>query len=449
MKIRVGSSISGNKIKSQRPNNYNYSKRVNDRIDNILPIVNERHNEAHKTDGSVVYLFNKARKGRVCSCQKHEYVKNVGESLNRQVFSTESDTHLANNVESSTVDEIPSHKNTTVFRVRGFGNNSKSNTSNNENDAFTDIINNDLSSVRGDIDDEREEFHNEDPLNDIMDMAEFDEDDDGIYQNEVTSSLHGGERTLCGICLGSGFVNSYSLYGGLRTILDASHTVPFELNNSAVESNDLPNSFELFNSEDSSVIWHYNLPTYYSEILAILPRNNNKPAYGLDLQAREFGSVDWFPLTKQFLLDKRGTNKTISIRAVKRSDNVFEKVKFTHIEIYFRFTDNIILNMVNLNKSLDYNEYDIFQTVNIEVPGYVTGIERESVLLDTKFNRAWHVIEVEPRETANNQNFGYNVSMRLIQQDEAKYLLNLIRGQQIEISYPRSQERRQGDYIQK
>lgn len=445
MKITSGRNIPRRGAGAVFPTNTGISHVAQQRIDNLVSAQNRKHAEALKTDGTQGFLFVKQRNGRPCTCQLKETVSSPF-TLNSPM--TPTNTGLDDDATVGTTDNPGL---ASAFRVRdysGLFSNSLTGPKPPTGSTLQEIHERRMAN-RSDFEQaEMIPVEGDADVDDILSMADnFEDPDDAARQKQPSlARLYGGEKTPCGICFGSGFVGGYQLHAGTRIVLDASQSYPTELVDCEVSRTTAPYSFVIERSGTKFVQWTVPLPTYFHSVLGVAVRNNVAPAVGFIIEAHT-GNGTWMPLTPQYLNALNGTPTTLTVRVRPVTSDApgTSQFTFTHVELMVQIASPLMINMPTFASTLDYEQFDVLQTLSgVEFPASIPLLDREAVLVDKKYNQAWSVVEVESRRTGKNQTFNNVVSLRLIQQYETKFLFNLVQGKVVELVYPNTLEKIQG-----
>lgn len=443
MKITNGRSIARSAGATPTfPTNTGISPIAQQRIDTLVSAANRKHAEALKTDGTQGFLFLKQRAGRPCTCQL------VQTTADQMTLSTPQISASTSSTDSGSVSSSPMARS---FRVRdydGLFSNSLTGPKPPTGSTLQEIHQRRMAQRDDFTQAEMIPVEADQSIDDILAMADdFQDEDSAALQKQPTlARLYGGEKSPCAICFGSGFVGGYSLHAGQRLILDASDTVPATLLDCEIDRTTAPHSFLIERSGVKAVEWTVPVPTYFHSVLGIAVRNNIDPAVGFIIEAHT-GNGNWNALTPAYLTALNGTATTLTIRVRPVTSDApgTSQFRFTHVELLYQIASPLVVNLPTFERTLDYEQFDVLQTLSgVEFPASIPMLDREAVLVDTKYNQAWNVVSVESRRTASNQTFNNVVSLRLIQQYETKYLLNLARGKVVELVYPNKLETVQG-----
>lgn len=424
------------------PTNTGISPVAQQRIDTLVSAANRKHAEALKTDGTQGFLFLKQRVGLPCTCQL------VQTTADQMTLSTPTLKIADSSTDSGSADSSPMGR---AFRVRdydGLFSNSLTKAPPPTGSTLQEIHQRRMAE-RGDFtQSEMIPVEADQSIDEILSMADgFEDEDSAALQKQPSlARLYGGEKSPCAICFGSGFVGGYSLHAGQRLILDASGTAPVTLQDCEIDRTTAPHSFIIERSGTKAVEWTVVVPTYFHSVLGVAVRNNIDPAVGFIVEAHT-GNGNWNAVTPQYLASFNGTPTTLTLRVRPVTSDApgTGQFRFTHVELLYQIASPLIVNLPTFERTLDYEQFDVLQTLSgVEFPASIPMLDREAVLVDTKYNQAWNVVSVESKRTASNQTFNNVVSLRLIQQYETKFLLNLARGKVVELVYPNKLETVQG-----
>lgn len=437
-------NLSRTGVKVIYPSNQGISKIAQNRLDQVVGQANQRHRNALKVDGADLFIFTKNRTGNICTCQGINDKYPFPQVLNSSSPSIIKDSL---NTQVTNIDENGNDLGATIYSIRlnDSGNLDTASYKKQNKKAINtpfDIIHKQKVDKNNNDPEDITVWAEKDMLkDDIIKMSEsnVDPEDQARQIQSISSTLYGPDTNVCGICFGSGFINSYQLFGGVRYILESSDINAFNLYNCELDTTKFPNKFVLQLSNDPYVSWTIKLPTYFEECLSIQVRNNIEPAYNILLQVRVIGTSTWNTLTKSWINSKKGNPTEIEIRAIVKdySDNYGpQNVEFTHIELFIKTIKDLPIGQSpDMNLSLDMTYYDVQQTINMEIGAQIPNFDREAVIIENKNNRIWKVIEIKNAQTQKNQIFNHEVQIRLIHDNEPLSLLNLIKDKPLVLNY--------------
>ena len=377
-----------------KPSNNGMSVVAKNRLTQAVGMQNALTVEALKVDGVPLQIFTKRLSGQKCSCCVNNTVNNNGNNP-LSVSDSLNDFKVQDFVvEGEDYDDIPT------------------NTDNYDNilmaDNSTDKLTEDL----------------------ISELA----------IDDSNSLVFGGDKTPCGICYGSGYKNSYDLFNGQRIVLDYFDKPILE--GFTIERT-YPYSFISDYSSDSSIMWCVRLPTFFKKYIGIRVRNNVSYCKDYCMYV-SFDGLNFIQYEDSLVAERNGNETTMLIKIVPY--NLGQQPKpftITHLELFFQLADFPYGDFEPIQKSENWEFFEALQTTTLELAGNGCYIERESIISDSKNNLLWKVVAVTPHYTAERQIFKTVIELRMIQQSETLYCLNLINNPFIVLNY-RGLEQKQG-----
>ena len=375
------------------PENYGMAVFAKDRVENLVAAQNANHMEALKVQGSDLKIWIRNFSGQKCSC---------GCIQNQSITNPDKAQFM---------------------------------------DPFNDIK---VTKRNSDISDGNE------PAQSIEDVnSDFIEDDEDFLNSlkqeysigDETDLIYGGDKTPCGICLGTGYKNGYQMYNGDRIILDYWNQ---PISKGFMLEKTYPYSYVANFDSSNYIIWNFQAPTFFKDFLGIRVRDNIKYCKDYELQI----SFDGHYFTKysdDLIKARRGKETQIFLKVIPYENPLANATKFsiTHIEVYYQLGDYIKGDFAPIEDTENFEYFEALQTTNLELAGDIAGLTRESVILDPKNNNLWKVVSVTPHMTEARQIFKNELSLRRLQPSENLYLLNLLENPYI-ILNTRGLEQRQG-----
>lgn len=241
----------------------------------------------------------------------------------------------------------------------------------------------------------------------------------------LSAGIYGGDKAPCGICLGTGFTQGYSLHNGRRVLCDASGEVPYMLQGADLDQQQYPNRFNLPRN-GGWVQWQLELPTFTYKWLSLSVRNNLKPATSVIVEyASDPTNPVWVLLTLNALTSTDGTARTWLLRARRNPVLPFddEQAAFTHVELSYLLAEPPLGQAPQLSYNMDYTAAQAIIRTTFEVAASIVKIPRESLFYDSKYKQIWKVLTVTPKVTATGQVFAYDLEARMVQRQEALYVI--------------------------
>lgn len=353
------------------------------RIQQAVGMQNERHIEALKVDGVDLQVWTKNYSGQLCSCG----LAHNGEDSNNILDSTG-----VNSVQESL-------------------------------DPFTDMeVEEDWENWE-DKKDSNEWERNYSNYKDYKTQDEITEDLIERYaENSDTSLLYGGDKTPCGICYGTGYKEGYQLYNGKRYVLD--YFDKPEVFGFLAEQT-YPISFKSKYDSSSYIIWKFKAPTFFKKYLGLRVRNNVSICKNYTLEI-SFDGINYIKYEDSVVEARNRQQTDIYLKVIPYSLDSTEDFSITHIEVFYQLGDFIKGDFAPIAKTENFELFEALQTTSLELAGDVAYLDRESVIGEPKTGNVWKVTSLTPHMTSDRQIFKNELELRMIQNSENLYLLNLI-----------------------
>lgn len=382
-----------NKARRVKPNNAGFNKIAQKAVDTMSTVMAERSNNSIPVDGWPVYVHRWRNGGTVCTCKS----KNKEESDPLAV-----DLHIQDglNAELQSFDNLaaPAMKMRVQLRGDGVGDNPRIN----RNDLQSSPVNTNTLDVLFDtsVDDFPEE-----PLNISTSLASFATMDD----------------KPCGICAGTGFIDTYQWISGARFVLIPSNAT-FDAN-TAINTSTRPHSFDITGC--NSIYWTVQIPAYFLNLEVWRTRDNMDlvPEIQLTIDITGTGNGPWLPITVNVLdsLQGIGGKVTIQARAIKSTSE--DITMFTHVEIYLKTTELPFCQFPQLDRDINGSTLEALLNVNFELEPRVGAIPRQSVIENPGQARLWFVTQTTSKQTAKGFVFNVSGQTQIVQPNFPMYAL--------------------------
>ena len=263
-------------------------------------------------------------------------------------------------------------------------------------------------------------------------------EDRSLVSQEVDLLHEGGERTICGICFGTGWISGYSLYGGQRIVLDASEFSDFSTQGVTVERT-YPASFVMSRNNSNNVTFTKEIPSYYTPVKIAL-YNNTKDITtdgSFDLEFKPTTISNFTSLNTTSLTERIGERNTLNIKVTPSTllGDAEEVIKFTHLEIILKFNIFPFGDMPDLNIPENFEYEDIVLTTNMNLSSKASNITNGCVINDMRYGLTWKVNNTNKKRTDEGQIINTEVDCRLVQRFEQLYNLTVFRRNTFERQY--------------
>jgi len=425
MVFRVPSGASRG-IVNQAPRNYGRATKymsVQKQVDATVSRANAQYTEALAVDGVAFQYWHRCTEGKYCTCQHPSAEsliqnENAGDSIS-----------LTDNNTSADANTLPDSNGSVIsFRVRG-------NRQRRESINTVDL-NNILGVTVGDNKDGPvTKEYNEDTDEDAALLKSAD-DDAFLRMGSDAGILFGGEKTQCGICFGTGYVNGYSLFLGKREIFDASGTYPYTMKKFYLNAKNAPYSFEAPVDNTAYVEWLYELPMYFVNCASFVARDNTKSIKNVSILFKIDGTNNAFaPLTLAFLNSRAGQKTVLRLRLGPTVNGLEGLFVFTHLEIVFQYNNWPYMQMAALGETTNFGVFNSLITTSLTLPPSLPASSKEDVVYDFKYNNLWKLTTVTDAQTSKLQVMGWNADARIIQDFEQLSLLRLTNARNFELAF--------------
>ena len=418
MAIRLSSRRLQGGIGVQAPRNYGRATRympVQDELDHTVARANNQYIEAISVDGFDINYWHRRYEGRVCTC--HDPVaaqnahKGIGETIDdsNDPAMSKLDDIIFNIRDARDLRETVPNKTRDVFDAKV----GELPTSEQQQDSIYEF--------NEETDEEMEEAANEEALQ---------------HMHPDAAVLFGAERTRCGICFRTGYVNGYTLHGGRRDILDASGGFNVSLHGFLMDRKIRPNAFISSNDKSAYVQFIYEVPTYFEGCKLVALRDNIVEARGFTVEARTVNTNDAFQIFNAAFVDSlKGTSRVLEIRVRPNRSTLDGTISFTHLEIVYQFAPWPKAQMPNVSESTNFAIFNSVISSSMILPPTIVEVSKEDVVWEGKYGNLWKITDYTDFMTSNRQVCGWETSIRIIQEYEQLALLRIIYNRSFALSF--------------
>jgi hypothetical protein len=225
----------------------------------------------------------------------------------------------------------------------------------------------------------------------------------------------------CGICAGTGFVDSYPWISGHRYVLRPHQA---DLGQFAqINTNTRPNSIDI--DGDNFVTWTITIPAYFEFLDAWRVRDNLEPAPEIALLADITGTGNgpWLPLCVNIFDPLRGTGGNVIIKAQTIGANANDVTMFTHVDLYLRTTELPRCAFPQLDRDISGDTLEALINTSLEVDPAIGTLTRQTIIENIGQARLWFVTQATNSQTANGYIFHIAGQVQLVQPAMAVYAL--------------------------
>lgn len=420
----------------QTPNNQGMARRVDNRLDGIVNSQAARFKTALAVDGSVAFIYNKRRGVISCTCRG---MRNLNGFITHElgISGHEVDADSVQFVKNSNMHTAISFEGEDIVKQVGGLNPSQL------DDYFSLRNETIVDKIEG-----NDDYFTEDNAPDILE-ALFDDSVAPVFSGDgdpmrdilaTTNLANGTEQALspsyiaCPICYGSGYVDSWTLFNGVRIVLDASNTFQIEIDNDvSIDSDAQPAVYSI--RERSAIQWNeVSLPSSWRHLMRIALFNKGEEVpksdyimYFIHPSAPGVKNVlnyQTLSLLNNGNLLSADNKVSILIESLKGPDY---PLIFTHGEMLFSLGKPVMMQVpeAEIPNDDEFADWNLNLTFEMEA-----GVElrENSYIVEGKYTRVWKVSSINRKESARGKSFGYSVSVRALHSFERQYALMNVLG---------------------
>lgn len=354
--INRGKNVSFNRFKTYE------GKRVQQRLDSVLPAVQSKVEQALAVDATRCVIYKKAKFGLVCSCNRVDNLPNDATGAMKSV-GRESDTHQRN------VEIVPANR--TMF---GGGR--------------TQAVS--LDEING----------GGKALIDAVDLMTDGDDFDQRWD--------GGNVVNCGICYRQGVQPGFAAVGYQYVVMTHNHVVEYKGYN--LDPSVAPLLFRQVR-KDGYVHFDVTVPKYFKTVKYSVRENDR--VYGADVRPMAYINGQQTELTMALLDQHRGQNIIIRVSNVET---------FTHcVMIFDQGVEPVLCNISEEANVLNYDQELTIGNITVVLPARVGMIEPEDLLILPDRNYVLKVMEAPKKRTSRQQAWEWVATTRPVQRKEIQF----------------------------
>jgi hypothetical protein len=376
------------------PNNTGFGTIAQKAVDTLSTVMAQRSNNSMALDGWPVYIHRWRNGGIVCTC------KTKAPSAEDPY-----DTNLR--VTEDLNSELPGHPPFTApamkMRVQLRGDGVEDNPKINRSDMQSMNVNKNTLDTLFDTDVDN---FPEEPLDIATSLASYATMDD----------------KPCGICAGTGFIDTYQWVSGLRFIL-IPETAEFD-QNTTVNTDTRPHSFDVEGA--NSVYWTIQVPAYFVglEIWRVRDNIDLAPELRLTVDLTGTGDGPWNPLTVNAFDSLMGVGGAVIVRAQATNAAIDDISMFTHVEIYLKTSELPFCQFPQLDRDINGSTLEALLNVSYELEPRIGGIPRQSIIESPGHARLWFVTQASNKQTAKGFVFNVSGTVQVVQPNMPMYSLS-------------------------
>lgn len=373
------------------PNNRYMPGRANVHLENYAISKAEHFETSLRVDSPRFYFWNKYQGSIPCSCTA------ANKSFNQDIEPGEPN-------KASFIETLPlkqsSNSKYSVYEDAT------------QPDRFAAQLNDD--GVRGRKKTLAEHLFNENDIGDkIEDISDPEEVVNTLTDFSDPFNLFSDRAIQCPICMGSGFIDGYNLYGGHRVVLETSNLYKFYSENADIDETANPTKITV--NPNGKLFWSLKLPKLWLNVLKIDVYN------GQEIINPDEYSFVWFSsnangvMTAKSLQTLNETGEVIRLLL-----NFPTKTTFTHAVIVFSYREPHKAQIPEVAQGWEQEFLDWNVNVTMELPPTID-IREGSYITESKYGKVWKVYALTPRFTEGGTVFGLTADVRALQPMEKKF----------------------------
>jgi hypothetical protein len=251
---------------------------------------------------------------------------------------------------------------------------------------------------------------NEDPFQD----ADIPFSIEGKIASPASGPALKGDAIKCPVCVGAGYVDSWSPHGGYRHVMAFLDDDVYSTNGN-LKINTRPNILTLEPGE--YLEFTVGLPAYTVALLECRLYDYRDRLEGLTV---ETGPGVYLPASEAEVLDKVG-DETVSVKFRYVAES---KVSITHFEMIGLLSDLTCTQFPTITIPYEREFVEFNTTASVEV-GASVPVKPGEIVCDYKHKRTWRVTTSAPKLTAEGRTLFNTVELRLVHSLEVYAALNV------------------------
>jgi hypothetical protein len=230
------------------------------------------------------------------------------------------------------------------------------------------------------------------------------------------------DEKQCGICAGTGFIDSYIWTSGHRYILRPEHA---NLGAYAeINTNTRPHTIDI--RGNNSVTWTIKIPAYFEYLDVWRVRDNVEiaPELALTVDITGTGDGPWLPLSVGVFEPLKGTGGDVIIMAsaFDATDNN-TMTMFSHVDLYLRTTQLPGCQFPQLDRDINGSTLEALINTNMEVDPIIGTLSRRTIIENIGQARLWFVTQASNKQTARGFIFNISGQVQIVQPTMSVYAL--------------------------
>lgn len=251
------------------------------------------------------------------------------------------------------------------------------------------------------------------PLDTVFDINVSDSPEVNFDDLPMYGAFPSIDTKMCGICGGTGYVDSYKWASGKRYTLlpaDADLGAFAEINTTT-----RPHSVDIRGT--NSVTWLVNIPAYFECLDVwrvrdlIAPETNVR----LTIDITGTGNGPWLAMSTSVLNPLQGTGGPVIIKATAVGASDDDVTMFTHVDLYLRTSCRPRAQFPQLERDLSPSSLESMINTQFEIDPAVGMLTRQTLIECIGQARLWFVTQISNKQTARGYIFNVTGQVQVIQ----------------------------------
>lgn len=392
------------------PSNEDFNAIAQKAVDTLATVTARKTTNALKVDGWPVIVHRYRQGGHVCTCKLADAAGKDGKNPREPVDLYDTDLNITDRETDISPDGRSKPSLSMRFNLRG----NESGTIGNR----TQQSNNDQSAVNV-----RKILHSDMPLKDPP-VVTTDVDFDRSIENFPLENLdtftaialfNSMDDKPCGVCAGTGFVDSYQWVSGQKFTLLPANVIFSNPENGEVNTATRPHSIDLFG--EGACTWALKIPAYFEQLDVWRVRDNIERASDITLSVDITGTGvgPWLPLSHTVFDPLKTTGGKVIVKATPRNASSDDITMFTHIDLFLRTNELPYCQFPQLDRDINGSTLEALLNVNFEIDPAVGLLTRQSVIEAVGMSRLWFITSITEKRTAKGYIFNITGNVQVVQ----------------------------------
>lgn len=231
------------------------------------------------------------------------------------------------------------------------------------------------------------------------------------------------DEKACGLCGGSGFIDTYRWASGMRLLLLPRHA---DLGSHAtINTSTRPYSIDI--RGPNYVRWTVRIPAYFEQLDVWRVRDNveNEGQVRLTVDLTGTGNGPWQKLSTSIFDTLKGTGGKVMIQATAWQADNDDITMFTHGELFLLLTRRPRAQFPQLDRDLSASSVESLINTQFEIDPAVGAMSRQTLIEAIGQSRMWFVTQITNKQTTRGFVFNIGGQVQVVQPAMALYALSM------------------------